>query len=107
MTSAIDISTNQRKTLLELLARFLPNVTFWVYGSRVKGTARPQSDLDMVAFISSNQKRQFDDLKEAFDESNLPFRVDLFAWNDIPPEFHKNIEAHHVVLLEKPNTESS
>ena len=47
---AIDITAEQRKTVLSLLEKHLPNTTAWVYGSRAKWTARPQSDLDMVVF---------------------------------------------------------
>ena len=50
---AIDITAEQRKTVLALLARHLPNTTAWVYGSRVKWTARPESDLDLVVFANS------------------------------------------------------
>ena len=50
---AIDITAQQRKTVLALLARHLPNTTAWVYGSRVKWTSRPESDLDLVVFANS------------------------------------------------------
>ena len=75
----IDITADQRKTLLALLKRHLPNTTAWVYGSRVKWTARPQSDLDLVVFAKPDQERRVSDLREAFEESSLPFRVDLFC----------------------------
>jgi len=101
VTQTLDITTAQRKVILTLLKRFLPNTTVWVYGSRVKWTARPQSDLDMAVFTTPKQKPQFENLKEAFEESDLPFRVDLFVWDDVPEQFHKNIEAEHVVLQEK------
>ena len=101
VTGAIDITPNQRKTILGLLKRYLPNVTLWAYGSRVKWTSRPQSDMDMVAFVSPDQKRLVSDLNEAFEESDLPFRVDLFIWDEVPEEFRKNIEAEHVVLQER------
>ena len=97
----IDITTDQRKTLLALIKRHLPNTTAWVYGSRVKWTSRPQSDLDLVVFAKSDQERRVSDLREAFEESNLPFRVDLFVWDAVPEQFRKQIEAEHVVLVEK------
>ena len=74
---AIDIITaEQRKTVglggvLALLARHLPNTTAWVYGSRVKWTSRPESDLDLVVFAKPEQERRVSDLREAFEESNL------------------------------------
>ena len=98
---ANDITAEQRKTVLALLARHLPNTTAWVYGSRVKWTARPQSDLDLVVFATPEQAGRVSDLREAFEESNLPFRVDLFVWDTVPEQFRKTIEAEHVVLVEK------
>ncbi len=98
---AIDITAEQRKTVLALLARHLPNTTAWVYGSRVKWTSRPESDLDLVVFAKPEQERRVFDLREAFEESNLPFRVDLFVWDDVPEQFRKTIEAEHVVLVER------
>ncbi|GHU15357.1 hypothetical protein FACS1894163_01780 [Spirochaetia bacterium] len=37
-------------------------------------------------------------LKEAFEESNLPFRVDLLEWDGIPERFRENIKAEYVVI---------
>lgn len=102
----IDINTEQRKTILALLARHLPNTTAWVYGSRVKWTSSPKSDLDLVVFATPEQSGRVSDLREAFEESNLPFRVDLFVWDDVPEPFRKQIEAEHVVLVEKNEMDS-
>ena len=97
----IDITAEQRKTVLALLGRHLPNTTAWVYGSRAKWTARLQSDLDLVVFATPEQERRVSDLREAFEESDLPFRVDLFIWDAVPEKFRKQIEAEHVVLVER------
>ena len=97
----IDITAAQRKTVLVLLKRHLLNTTAWVYGSRVKWTARPQSDLDLVVFATPEQDRRVSELREAFEESNLPFRVDLFIWDAVPKQFREQIEAEHVVLVAK------
>jgi len=98
MTSTLDISQEQRETLLALLHRYLPGVTIWAYGSRVKGSARPNSDLDLVVFTTPTQRSQVAELKDALDESNLPFRVDLHAWDDIPERFHDVIRNDYLVL---------
>ena len=97
---AIDITAEQRKTVLSLLEKHLPNTTAWVYGSRAKWTSRPQSDLDMVVFATPEQSSRVFDLREAFEESNLPFRVDLFVWDDVPERFRKHIKQDYVVLVE-------
>ncbi|WP_292922135.1 nucleotidyltransferase domain-containing protein [Nitrosomonas sp.] len=70
----------------------LPDITIWAYGSRIKGAARPQSDLDLAVFASAGQKRAVAALKEALEESQLPFRVDLFIWDEIPAQFRENIQ---------------
>ena len=101
MTPAIDITAEQRRTVLALLNRYLPDTTVWAYGSRVKWTSRPESDLDLVAFARPEQSAQVADLREAFEESNLPFRVDLFMWDEVPEGFRARIEAEHVVLVKE------
>ena len=102
---AIDITVGQRKTVLALLERHLPNTPAWVYGSRAKWTSRPQSDLDLVVFATPEQNGRVSDLREAFEESDLPFRVDLFVWDTVPEKFRKQIKRDHVALrpVETPN----
>ena len=98
MNAAIDLTAEQRRTVLALLNRYLPNTTVWAYGSRVKWTSQPASDLDLVAFAEPGQAAQLAELREAFDASDLPFRVDLFVWDDVPEGFHARIETEHVAL---------
>ena len=100
MTQAIDITADQRRTILTLLNRHLPGTTVWACGSRVKWTSHPESDLDLVAFARPEQSARVADLREAFEESSLPFRVNLFVWDEAPEGFRARIEAEHVVLVE-------
>lgn len=48
----IDLTSAQHKAVRSLLNTYLPNTLVWAYGSRVKLTARPSSDLDLVAFTT-------------------------------------------------------
>ncbi len=96
----IDITAEEREVVLALLQRHLPGIETWVYGSRAKWTARPQSDLDLVVFATPEQSRKIGDLREAFEESNLPFRVDLFVWSEVSEQFHRGIKRDHVVLVQ-------
>ena len=98
VSRTIDITAGQRKTILKLLKRYLPGTAAWVYGSRVKWTSRPQSDLDLVVFATPHQRSRTGALREAFEESDLPFRVDLFVWDEVPETFREQIELEHVVL---------
>lgn len=95
---SIDLSPLQLKEVKALLAKYLPNTPVWAYGSRVRWSARPNSDLDIVAFASPAQAKQVSLLREAFEESNLPFTVDFFVWDTVPEKFRDNIQREYIVL---------
>ena len=98
VTPGIDLTADQRQTVLRLIQAYLPETEVWAYGSRVKRTARPSSDLDLVAFASPRLRRQVANLREAFEESDLPFRVDVLVWDDVPESFQAEIQRERVVL---------
>ena len=98
MTRTLDITAEQRKTLLSLLRQFIPGVLVWAYGSRVKWTARPNSDLDLVVFVTARQREQVSELKDVLAESNFPFLVDIHIWDEVPNRFHEIIRKDYVVL---------
>jgi type I restriction enzyme S subunit len=101
IVNAIDITPQQRKIIKSLLMRHIPGVSVWAYGSRVKWTSRPDSDLDLIAFSAPEQRGKISALKEAFEESSLPFRVDLLVWDEVPEDFRQNILGSYLVLVEK------
>lgn len=98
MTFTLDIPPGPRQELLALLRQFIPGVAVWAYGSRVKGTARVNSDLDLVVFTSPAQRPRVSELRDALAESNIPFMVDLHVWDEIPEHFRRTIEQDHAVL---------
>lgn len=100
VTEAIDLTAEQQSTLRALLRQFIPGIAVWAYGSRVRWTARPNSDLDLVAFTTPAQRRQVSGLKDALAESNLPFPVDLHVWGDVPERFREIIREDYVVVQE-------
>ena len=95
----LDLAAVHRATILLLLEEHLPGVTVWAYGSRVQGTSHRHSDLDLVVFATPEQGPRIADLREAFEESDLPFRVDLFVWDEVPVSFRERIAAEHAVLV--------
>ena len=102
MNEDINITTEQREMLLAFLRRHLPDVAVWAYGSRVKCTAHPYSDLDLVAFTSPAQRPAVSELTDELAESDLPFLVDLHIWDEVPERFHEIIRKEYVVLQEAP-----
>lgn len=96
--SKIQIHEKQRKLIRDLIDRYLPNTEIWAYGSRIRGGATIRSDLDLVAFTTEEQKHELYELREAFEESDLPFRVDLFTWDALSDNMQHSIEQEYVVF---------
>lgn len=65
--------------------------TFCAFGSRVKGSNKPFSDLDLCIMEDIPELAKCY-LVEAFEESNLPFKVDVLEWNKISKEFQTQIK---------------
>ena len=98
MSSTIHISTAQRKLLSALFDQYLPDVLVWAFGSRVKGNFRSDSELDLVVFSKDTQSAVVSELKEALDESSLPFSVDVLVWDEIGQDFQKHILEKYAVF---------
>jgi len=65
--------------------------TFFAFGSRVHGTQKPFSDLD-ICIKGELPELTKCYLQEEFDESDLPFKIDLVEWSKISKEFRSLIE---------------
>ncbi len=96
IVETIDVEPDHLKELQSILAEYLPHKLVWAYGSRVSWTATERSDLDLIVFKASS--REFSEVKDAFDESNIPFIIQILRWEDIPTDFRKNIKEKYVVL---------
>jgi len=101
----IDLQAKHLREVVEILSLHVPKCDVWAYGSRVKGTTKPWSDLDLVVMGSTRlESRQLFDLQEAFEESSLPFRVEILDWNAISTEFQVIISSRYEVI--KPAVEA-
>lgn len=88
-------TAEQEALVRAILADHLPDsVAVSVFGSRVTGKARRYSDLDLALAgdgpIAAGTKL---DLAEAFDESDLPWKVDLIDWASTSEHFRQIIAA--------------
>lgn len=61
------------------------------YGSRVKGTQRTLSDLDLYA-MKPMPFTEWNAMVEAFEESDLPFFVTVAEWSKLTESFKALIE---------------
>ncbi|MDP3706264.1 MAG: nucleotidyltransferase domain-containing protein [Legionellaceae bacterium] len=101
----LDMTDRHLKIVLEILNNNLPIVaTVWVFGSRAQKAKKKYSDLDLVIDFDGEKIpiSTLICLNEAFDESDLPYKVDIVDWNTISPEFKKHIQNKRVLLL-RPN----
>lgn len=81
-----------------ILAPYFKKYKFYFYGSRVRGDFRPLSDLDiMIKGESPMPADDFEALKEAFDDSNLPYIVNLADFYNISDEFYQMIKDDFVL----------
>ena len=95
----IDLNPKHFETIQHILAKHVPGCEVRAFGSRVKWTAKDYSDLDLAVVgsnsLSLRQKRR---LTEAFEESDLPIRVDVLDWHTISEEFKKIIAEEYEVI---------
>ena len=64
---------------------------FYAFGSRAKDKARLTSDLDLC-YKESIPALIIAEIENLFEESNLPFKVDLIDWKRCSEDFKKLIE---------------
>lgn len=95
----LDIKPDDLKTVREILRRSVPDREVRAFGSRVSGKVKPFSDLDLAVMGSAPlPASKLADLKEAFSESDLPFKVDIVDWAETQENFRRIIEAAYVVV---------
>ncbi|EKD55605.1 MAG: Type I restriction-modification system, S subunit/Type I restriction modification DNA specificity [uncultured bacterium] len=95
----IDVLPEHLKIIIDILKRFVPSFEVRAFGSRCKGKSKKYSDLDLA--IVGNEKIDSNtilEIKEAFEESNLPYRVDVLDWNAISNNFRKIINEKYEVI---------
>lgn len=96
----IDLQPRELELVLKILKTHLPHCDVWAFGSRVTGRGvKKHSDLDLVV-VGRNQipVDKIFSLSEAFQESDLSFRVDVLDWCCLSKEFQKIIKSENFVI---------
>jgi type I restriction enzyme S subunit len=90
----MDLKPEHLTIARDILARHLPGHKVQIFGSRATGRAKSHSDIDLVIMgdelLPVTTMRM---LRDAFDDSDLPFQVDLVEWAGTSEEFRKVIAA--------------
>ena len=95
----IDMKPEQLIEVRKILEEYVPGWEVRAFGSRVTGRTKPWSDLDLAILGPEPMGlRRRGRLVEAFQESNLPFRVDVLDWHDVSPSFQAIIDQQYAVI---------
>ena len=69
----------------------------YVFGSRVKGNHKKFSDVDLCFVLEEPMKlSEIGGLSREFEDSNLPFKVDVVDYHSVSEEFQKVIDKYKV-----------
>jgi predicted nucleotidyltransferase len=77
---------------LTIVEEILKKYEINVFGSRAKNSAKPLSDLDLC-LKNNYDKSPIRKLQDAFEESDLPFKVDVVVWSELSDSFKNHIES--------------
>lgn len=87
----LDLTEPQLAEIRSILGEYAPAYRVFAFGSRVTGRARRYSDLDL-AFVGPSPMDLLTcgELTLAFEESDLPFVVDIVDWNSASAGFRQS-----------------
>lgn len=95
----IDIKPEQWAIVGAILRQHVPGREVWAFGSRVRHTAKPYSDLDLAVLGDEPLGLSLSaDLADDFTESDLPWKVDVVDWATTSESFRRIIERDRVVV---------
>lgn len=99
MTRISGLSSDQIKKILRCISLHLPKAKVFAFGSRVKGTARKYSDLDLALDADhSIDLSIITKIKHALSETNIPIMIDIVDYHSINSDFKSLIDKEKVLL---------
>ena len=99
--SAIQLPKWHVEIIQRILREQVPQAQVFAFGSRVSGTPRKYSDIDLViALPQPLGLRRLRQLKDAFEDSDLPICVDIVDWSLADADFRAAVEAQGTAALQ-------
>jgi len=92
----IQLENRHQEIIRSILSKY--PYKFYAYGSRVKNQAKEYSDLDLCYF-EEIPWNALSHLSEDFEQSDLPFKVDLVYWDWMAPEFQEIVKGDLVLVV--------
>ncbi len=88
----VSVDSEDKKIIIDIIKKELPRARIFLYGSRARRDNRPESDVDIA--LDDNQKIEnftLSAIREAIEESTVPFMVDIIDLNAVSGDFKKEI----------------
>ena len=88
------------KKITEQVGEFSKNkdVKFFIFGSSLKKEHFGDVDLGVMGDIKNSETRK---LKESFDDSTLPYSIDIVDFNKASDSFKKNVFSNKVLWIKR------
>ncbi len=95
----IDLEKTYLDTVRQILCEHASEYKAVIFGSRIQGTAKKYSDID-IALIGSNKIdwRKIESIKDIFSESDLPMIVDVIDYNSVSDSFKMRIDDRYELI---------
>ncbi len=92
-STTLPISPSDRIAIERALAPLLAHARLRLFGSRARGDARHTSDIDLAVQAGARiPAAELAALREALEESHVPFRVDLVDYATASPQLKQAID---------------
>ena len=99
MIDPIKLRYSELELVRKVIADTIPDLEVWAFGSRVHlRQLKTFSDLDLVVFTQQGQLLDLGVLRENLADSDLPFKVDVSSWAQLPNWLQQEILQDHVIL---------
>lgn len=84
--------------IIQTILKFVPNAKIYLFGSRAKGMHHSTSDIDIAVDNQvALEKSIIPQVKEAIDDLNIPFTVDVVDFCSINENLKKQIERDKII----------
>lgn len=96
----MDLSPAVRAHGLDILRRRLGDQRVYLVGSRARGAAKRFADIDLLLMNDqplAPAERAV--LSYEFEESDIPFKVDLLEWPELGPAFRERLQKEAQLLI--------
>lgn len=92
------MNDRDQKTIIGIVAKHLPKARIILFGSRARNDNTPQSDID-IALDAGKKIDLFimSEIREALEESAIPFTVDVIDIHSVSEELKTNIQRDGVI----------